>query len=98
MPEARRLKNGRWRLYRTPDLYPVRDPESGAILTFDTLSEARRWWMLRNPVDAPPQEAVRCAKCGAYLSSQSAWRLYAGRYYHAAHAPPAIDAQRRRLS
>jgi len=42
MTEARRLKAGRWRIYDSlPRPKAMRDPVTGAIVTFDTLEEAR---------------------------------------------------------
>jgi hypothetical protein len=96
MAEARRLKSGRWRLYKTPNLDPIRDPASGEIPSFQTLAEARRWWLRQHPREAPPHEGVKCARCGAYFAKSSSRTLYGGLYYHLAHVPEAIDAERRR--
>lgn len=96
MAEARRLKSGRWQLYRTPDLDPVRDRATGAILTFDSLPAARRWWLQRYPGANPPHEAIKCARCGAYFGRASNPILYGGLYYHLSHSPQAVEAERRR--
>jgi hypothetical protein len=94
MAEARRLKNGRWRLYKSPGLLPVRDPDTGGGLSFDSLAEARNWWRREHPGEPAPQEAIKCAKCGAYFARSSTWTLAGGLYYHLAHAPE--FARRRR--
>src|SRR5437588_650283 len=69
MPEARRLKSGKWRLYQTPDLYPIRDPANGTILAFQSLAEARQWWS-----DRPPQGRGLGESCqlGALIGLPSA--------------------------
>lgn len=41
MVEARQLKAGRWRIYEGRDLNIVRDPQTGAIVTFDSLDAAQ---------------------------------------------------------
>jgi hypothetical protein len=94
LPEARKLKAGRWRLYKTPGLYPLRDPGTGAIATFDSLEEARHWWRRLHPVEPPPTEALKCARCGAYFGPTSSQTLYAGRYYHPQHTPQAVNLRR----
>ena len=96
MAEARRLKSGKWRLYKTPQLSPVRDPQTGDVPSFESLEAARRWWRDHSPSEVPPDESIKCARCGAYFGRQSAWAFYGGRYYHQAHTPQVIDAQRRR--
>jgi hypothetical protein len=85
--EARRLKSGRWRLYKSPGLLPVRDPGTGGIATFRSLAEARRWWLGLDPQGLPVEEAVKCARCGAYFGRGSNGTQYAGRHYHPAHLP-----------
>ena len=95
MAEARRLKTGKWRLYMTPGLQPVRDPQTGTIPNFESLEAARRWWRTLNPGEAPPPEAIKCARCGTYLGRSSPWTLYAGSFYHEAHSPQVIDTRRR---
>jgi hypothetical protein len=87
MLEARQLKTGRWRLYKSPDLLPIRDPETGGIVTFESLAEARRWWRRSNPGEGAPQEALKCAKCGAYFGRGSTRTLSGGLYYHLSHSP-----------
>jgi hypothetical protein len=93
MAEARRLKGGRWRLYVSPELRPVRDPQTGTIVTFDSIEAARRWWRHLGLAEPPPQESVKCARCRAYIG-RSASTLYAGRYYHDSHTPQAIEFRR----
>jgi hypothetical protein len=87
MVEARRLKTGRWRIYKGPDRRITRDPQSGAIATFQSLSEARRWWAGLNPDGPALKEAPTCARCGGYFGSQAELVLVAGRSYHPGHAP-----------
>jgi hypothetical protein len=87
MAEARRLKNGRWRLYKTPGLSPIKDPETGATLSFESFPEARRWWRRRYPDQPPPDEGIKCAKCGGYLGPKSSLTLVGGLYYHVSHSP-----------
>jgi len=96
MPEARRLKSGKWRLYQTPDLYPIRDPANGTILAFQSLTEARQWWSDRHPQGPGLEEAIKCARCGAYFGPGSGWTTYGGQYYHPSHTPQAVEPQRRR--
>lgn len=96
MTEARRLKSGKWKLYNTPDLYPVRDPATGTVRTFDSLAAARRWWLQQHPGGALPHEGIKCARCGTYFGRASNPTLYGGLYYHLAHTPPAVDAERQR--
>ncbi|HEY9287745.1 MAG TPA: hypothetical protein VIT43_06960 [Candidatus Dormibacteraeota bacterium] len=93
MTEARQLKTGRWRLYKTPNVYPVRDPQTGEIVTFGSLAEARRWWRQHYPGEGAPYEAIKCAKCGAYFGRGTTPVLSGGLYYHATHSP---DFSRRR--
>jgi hypothetical protein len=95
LAEARRLKGGKWRLYMTPNLAPVRDPETGEIATFDSLDDARRWWADVEPSEPPLDESIKCAWCGAYFGGASTWRLYAGRYYHPSHTPQDTALRRR---
>jgi hypothetical protein len=94
--EARQLKAGRWRIYEGADQTIVRDPKTGAIVSFDSLDTARGWWQHRHPNDPPLREAIKCAQCGGYFGPSSVATRYAGRYYHAMHRPKAIDLQRRR--
>ena len=87
MAEARRLKSGRWRIYRGAEQTPVRDPAKGTIPSFNTLTDARRWWIELNPADPSLQEAHKCARCGAYFGANAPWTVVEGRPYHLAHAP-----------
>jgi hypothetical protein len=96
MAEARRLKTGRWRLYKTPELYPLRDPATGNIATFGSLGEARRWWLGLDPKAPSLQEALKCANCGAYFGRNTTSTSYGGRYYHPSHTPQAVDGESRR--
>lgn len=97
MAEARRLKSGRWRLYKTPGLYPVHDPLTGLSPTFATLSDARRWWSKQPSGDAAVEESVKCAKCGAYFARTANRTLVGGLYYHLSHTPePSRRPSRRR--
>jgi len=96
MGEARQLKTGRWRIYTGSDLEIVRDPETGAIVTFESLAAARRWWSRVHPGEIPLPEAKKCAHCGAYFGRGSEWTVHDGRYYHPAHAPEALASYRRR--
>ena len=96
MAQARQLKAGRWRIYDGPDQTIVRDPKSNGIVTFDSLETARGWWQYRHPDDPPLQEAIKCARCGAYFGRSAERTVYAGRSYHAMHRPPVVDLQRRR--
>lgn len=89
MAEARKLKAGKWRLYRSPELEPVRDPQTRKIVTFDSFQSAARWWRQANPTAPAALEANKCARCGAYFGPASDWTLCAGRYYHRAHSPQA---------
>jgi hypothetical protein len=95
MAEARQLKAGRWRIYVGPGLKLTRDPSTGSIATFDSLAAARQWWAKHHPGEAPLPEAKRCARCGGYFGPAAGWTLYAGRYYHPAHRPGALDASAR---
>ena len=96
MAEARQLKAGRWRIYDGSDQTIVRDPKTGGIVTFDSLDTARGWWQYRHPDDPPLQEAIKCARCGAYFGRSAERTVYAGRSYHAMHRPQVVDLQRRR--
>jgi hypothetical protein len=87
MAEARRLKSGRWRIYRQPNLAIVRDPAKGTIPTFDTLTDARRWWSRLNPKEPSLQEAHKCARCGTYFGPRTPWTMYDTRPYHLSHVP-----------
>ena len=87
LPEARQLKAGRWRLYETPGLFPLRDPVTGAIATFDSLDQARRWWRYLHPGEPTLQEATKCARCGAYFGTMSTYVSFGARHYHPQHAP-----------
>ena len=71
MAQARRLKSGRWRLYNTSELFPVRDPATGNNATFGSLEEARRWWLKIDPQGPTVAEASKCASCGAYFGRAS---------------------------
>jgi len=95
MAEARQLKAGRWRIYIGPGLKLMRDPSTGSIATFDSFTAARAWWAKLHPGEAPLPEAKRCARCGGYFGPAAGWTLYAGRYYHPAHRPGALDASAR---
>ena len=90
MAEARQLKAGRWRIYLGGSGVPVRYPASGAIATFDSLAQARRWWRDLHPDDPPLQESPKCAQCGAYFGPSMGRVPYAGRWFHQVHAPSAI--------
>jgi hypothetical protein len=85
--EARKLKSGRWRIYAGAELEVVREPVTGALVTFETLTQASRWWAEINPREAPLREARRCARCGAYFGPRAPWTVYSDRYYHPAHLP-----------
>ena len=87
MAEAKRLKTGRWRIYRDPDKRLVRDPKTGTIVTFQSLTDARRWWSQINPAEPSLQEAHKCARCGAYFGINAPWTVRDGRPYHVEHAP-----------
>ncbi len=87
MAEAKRLKTGRWRIYRDPKRGLVRDPDTGTIATFSTLGDAKRWWSKVNPTEPSLQEAHKCARCGAYFGADTPWRIYNGKPYHVAHVP-----------
>ena len=93
--EGRKLKSGRWRIYTGASLDLIRDPVTAAIATFDSLAAARLWFSQFHPGDDPLREAKRCARCGAYFGPSTAGTLYAGRYYHPAHTPEALDRRRR---
>lgn len=86
MAQAKRLKSGRWRIYRESDRI-VRDPATGAIANFRSLSEASRWWSQVNPREPSLQEAHKCARCGAYFGPSTPWAIYDGRPYHLPHLP-----------
>ena len=94
MAEARRLKSGRWRIYRGTEQELVRSPDDGRIASFGTLTDARRWWSRMNPSEPSLQEAHKCARCGAYFGASTPWTIYAGRPYHLVHAPNASDRTR----
>jgi|GEM_PF-5787831 len=96
MGEARQLKTGRWRIYQGNGLEIVRDPETRAIVTFDSLAAARLWWARLHPGDPSLAEAKKCARCGAYFGPTTEWTLQDGRYYHPAHSPEALGSYRRR--
>jgi hypothetical protein len=85
--EAKRLKTGRWRIYRGEEQHLVRDPQTGSIATFRSFNDARRWWAKVNPSDPSLQEAHKCARCGAYFGANTPWTVYAGKPYHLAHVP-----------
>lgn len=87
MAEARRLKSGKWRIYRGNDRSLVRDPANGTIISFGTLTDAKRWWSELNPTAPSLQEAHKCARCGAYFGADTPWTVRGGRPYHLAHAP-----------
>jgi len=91
MPEARRLKAGRWRIYIGTGLNLVRDPSTGSIATFNSLAAARKWWAKQHPDAAPLAEAKRCAWCGGYFGPAAGSTLYAGRWYHPTHVRAALD-------
>jgi hypothetical protein len=95
--EARRLKAGRWRLYKSPGYLPVRGPKTGNIVSFDSFEAARYWWMAGHPEEATIKEAVKCARCGAYFGPSLSRTSYAGRLYHPSHVPPAVDLRLRGL-
>jgi hypothetical protein len=96
MAEARRLKTGKWRIYSGPELEVTRDPQTGAIVYFDSLETARGWWDHHHPGDRPLREANKCARCGAYFGPLASYTVYGETYYHPQHTPQAIDVQRRR--
>jgi hypothetical protein len=85
MAEAKKLKSGRWRIYREKAI--VRDPQTGTIATFSSLTDARRWWTNVNPAEPSLQEAHKCARCGAYFGPSTPWTVHAGRPYHVEHIP-----------
>lgn len=93
MAEARQTKTGRWRIFTSPGGGALREP-GGTIPTFRSLDEARRWWTDRHPYNGPLPEAPKCARCGAYFGPGAEATVYAGRYYHEIHTPPAIAAGR----
>ena len=96
MAEARQLKTGRWRIYERPRGEIIRDPDSGAIVTFDSIDTARMWWAQLRPEDPPLLEAIKCARCGGYFGHGMAPIREGARYYHAAHRPRAAVLQRGR--
>jgi len=96
MGEARQLKAGRWRIYEGSGLEIVRDPQTGSIVTFDTLAAARRWWSRSHPDDPPLAEAKKCARCGAYFGPTTEWAVHDGRYFHPAHSPAVFTMHRGR--
>jgi hypothetical protein len=87
MAEARRLDSGLWRIYLGTERRLARRPRNGAIATFYSLAEARRWWQRLHPQDPPLQEAARCGGCGAYIEQNAKRVRYWGRTYHAVHMP-----------
>ena len=87
MAEARQLKAGRWRIYVGPDGALARDPETGSIASFESLTSARYWWAQLHPDEAPLREAKKCARCGAYFGRAAEATLSAGHFYHEAHRP-----------
>ena len=95
MAEARQLRSGRWRIYDGPDLDVMRDPETGAIAFFDSMAAARHWWGQLHPDEPPLEEAIKCARCGAYFGPLAGPEKYAGSYYHPQHAPQTVDLRRR---
>ena len=96
MGEARRLKTGRWRIYRGAEPVLIRDGETRAIVTFESLAEARRWWSRQHPAEPPLSESKKCAHCGAYFGRVNGWTLYDGQYYHPSHTPGALASYRSR--
>jgi len=88
--QVKRLKTGRWRIYRGPAESLVRDPATGTIATFESLADARRWWSGLKTSE-PLQEAHKCARCGAYFGASTPWTVHAGRPYHLAHAPGRLE-------
>ena len=94
MGEARQLKSGRWRIYAGAELDLVREPGTGAIVTFDSLAAASRWWAEFHVGDGPLREARRCARCGAYFGRSAPGTQYAGRYYHSSHLPAPLSRRR----
>lgn len=86
MAEARRLSAGLWRVYLRSERRLARHPRSGAIATFYSLDEARRWWQKMHPEEPPLQEAPRCSGCGAYIDPSDRWVTSGGRAYHGIHA------------
>jgi hypothetical protein len=77
---------------------PVRDPESGAMATFDSLAEARRWWHAWHPQEPPLEEEMKCEWCGAYFAPGMQPVIYGGRFYHGVHATLAIASGRRAVA
>jgi hypothetical protein len=96
MAEARRLLRGRWRIYDGPELEVARDPQTGAIAFFESLNAARRWWAKLHPDEPPLEEAIKCARCGAYFGALAGHEEYGGSYYHPQHIPEAASLRRRR--
>lgn len=91
MAEARRLSAGLWRVYLRSERRLARHPRTGAIATFYTLDEARRWWQRQHPEELPLQEAPRCGGCDAYIDPSVKFVSLGGRSYHGIHAPVATD-------
>ncbi|HEY9286456.1 MAG TPA: hypothetical protein VIT43_00370 [Candidatus Dormibacteraeota bacterium] len=87
MAEAKRLRSGKWRIYRGSEHALVRHPANGSIPTFPSLGEARRWWAEIHPAEPCLQEAHKCARCGAYFGADTPWTVHRGRPYHLAHVP-----------
>jgi hypothetical protein len=94
MAHARQLKAGRWRIYDASGVNILRDPETGSISTFDSLEAAQHWWRRLHPDEPRLAEAPKCARCGGYFGPASPGTAYAGRDYHSAHAPQALDFHR----
>jgi hypothetical protein len=87
MAEARRLNAGLWRIYLRSERRMARLPRTGAIATFYSLADARRWWQRQHPEEPPLQEAPKCVSCGAYIDPNMKFVKYSGRAYHGIHAP-----------
>lgn len=98
MAEARRLSAGRWRIYLPSERRLVRHRRNGAIATFDSLAEARRWWQRLHPDDPPLHEGAKCGWCGTYFGPAAKRVTYGGRSYHGIHIPLAIAGDRDFLS
>jgi|SRR5437588_9378811 len=96
MAEARQLRRGRWRIYHGPALDVARDPQTGAIAFFDSLDAAQRWWARQRPDEPPLQEAIKCARCGAYFGTLAGSEKHGERYYHLQHVPEAANLRRPR--
>jgi hypothetical protein len=93
--EARRLKSGRWRIYLSGQV--ARDA-TGAITSFGSLDQARRWWGEQHPDDPPVDEAPRCARCQGYFGATAPAIRLGDLWYHARHVPEApVSPARQRL-